>query len=234
MVSRDAELFREKIEVSLDGRQIFYLFFGGAVIASLVFVLGVMVGRRVEARSVDGLAAASPARDPLAALDQLEESEAELAFPAALRGGDAELGSVDEKLAPGGAAELKAAAEPATEPEKKEAPAPAAEKKAEEPAPKPEPKAEEAVAEPAPEPKQEPKFTLQVGSFQVRSEAEAFHQDLRARGYEPWIAQVDLEEKGVWFRVRVGGYDSYDAALAGKAKFEDAEHIIAYVTRLRR
>ena len=40
----EMELFRDKIEVSLDSRQIFYLFFGGAVIASLVFVLGVMVG----------------------------------------------------------------------------------------------------------------------------------------------------------------------------------------------
>src|SRR5690606_40443237 len=49
-MSREAELYKDKIEVSLDGRQIFYLFFGGAVIVGLVFVLGVMVGRRVEAR----------------------------------------------------------------------------------------------------------------------------------------------------------------------------------------
>ena len=49
-MSREPELYKDKIEVSLDGRQIFYLFFGGAVIVGLVFVLGVMVGRRVEAR----------------------------------------------------------------------------------------------------------------------------------------------------------------------------------------
>ena len=48
MPSREPELYKDKIEVSLDGRQIFYLFFGGAVIVGLVFVLGVMVGRRVE------------------------------------------------------------------------------------------------------------------------------------------------------------------------------------------
>jgi hypothetical protein len=46
-MSREAELYKDKIEVSLDGRQIFYLFFGGSVIVGLVFVLGVMVGRRV-------------------------------------------------------------------------------------------------------------------------------------------------------------------------------------------
>ena len=49
-MSRETELYKDKIEVSLDGRQIFYLFFGGAVIVGMVFVLGVMVGRRVEAR----------------------------------------------------------------------------------------------------------------------------------------------------------------------------------------
>src|SRR5512142_253050 len=49
-MGREHELYKDKIEVSLDGRQIFYLFFGGAVIVGMVFVLGVMVGRRVEAR----------------------------------------------------------------------------------------------------------------------------------------------------------------------------------------
>ncbi len=89
MRTAEAELFKDKIEVSLDGRQIFYLFFGGAVIASLVFVLGVMVGKRLEARShVASSAETSAALDPLAALDQLgaEERDQELAFPSALTG----------------------------------------------------------------------------------------------------------------------------------------------------
>jgi hypothetical protein len=49
MASREPDLYKDKIEVNLDGRQIFYLFFGGSVIVGMVFVLGVMVGRRVEA-----------------------------------------------------------------------------------------------------------------------------------------------------------------------------------------
>ena len=71
-MSRESELYKDKIEVSLDGRQIFYLFFGGAVIVGLVFVLGVMVGRRVEARGHVDQPRASAAVDPLAALDRLE------------------------------------------------------------------------------------------------------------------------------------------------------------------
>jgi septal ring-binding cell division protein DamX len=78
-------LYRDKIEVSLDGRQIFYLFFGGAVIVGLVFVLGVMVGRRVEARGHVDRARTTAAQDPLAALDRLE-SNGGMSFKGALMG----------------------------------------------------------------------------------------------------------------------------------------------------
>ena len=88
MPSRESELYKDKIEVSLDGRQIFYLFFGGAVIVGMVFVLGVMVGRRVEARGHLDRADPSAATDPLAALDRLERSD-HLSFHGALTGGDA-------------------------------------------------------------------------------------------------------------------------------------------------
>src|ERR1043166_3686160 len=70
-MTRESVLYKDKIEVSLDGRQIFYLFFGGAVIVGLVFVLGVMVGRRVEARAHVDPAHTQTAADPLAALDRL-------------------------------------------------------------------------------------------------------------------------------------------------------------------
>src|SRR5207248_1203393 len=88
MRSAEPELYKDKIEISLDGRQVFYLFFGGAVIACLVFVLGVMVGRRVEARShVDRAAATSAARDPLAALDQMDATDADTSFRTSLGAG---------------------------------------------------------------------------------------------------------------------------------------------------
>ncbi len=88
MPSREPELYKDKIEVSLDGRQIFYLFFGGAVIVGIVFVLGVLVGRRVEARGHLDHARTHAATDPLAALDRLEGSGG-LSFQGALTGKDA-------------------------------------------------------------------------------------------------------------------------------------------------
>src|SRR6478609_597028 len=85
-VDRNAERWRDKIEVRLDNRQVFFLFFGSAVVACMLFVLGVMVGKRIESR---GQAAAPEMQDPLAALDRAHNKPAagaeaaapELTFP---------------------------------------------------------------------------------------------------------------------------------------------------------
>ena len=66
-VDRNAERWRDKIELRLDNRQVFFLFFGSAVVACMLFVLGVMVGKRIESR---GQAAAPDLQDPLAVLDR--------------------------------------------------------------------------------------------------------------------------------------------------------------------
>src|ERR1700754_2020972 len=119
MSTREAELYKDKIEVSLDGRQIFYLFFGGSVIVGLVFVLGVMVGRRVEARGHVERAQTQAAVDPLAALDHLEAGGG-LSFQGSLRGGDAPASDVEKQI--GDLAKQKAPVVPA---KKADAPAPA-------------------------------------------------------------------------------------------------------------
>lgn len=213
----DAELFKDKIEVSLDGRQIFYLFFGGAVIASLVFVLGVMVGKRVEARGhVDSRPATSAALDPLAALDELAHrpGAGELAFPSALAGDtDEPLGEVDERLA-------AAAAEP--EPEEDAEPAPA---RASASAAK--------AGEHGEAARKKAKFTLQISSFQDRAEADALLGTLRNAGHAPYMIEAEVDGS-TWYRVRLGSYETYDAAIDGKMEFEKQQHIIAYVTRLKR
>lgn len=265
VATSETELFKDKIEVSLDGRQIFYLFFGGALIATLVFVLGVMVGRRVESRSL--AETGSPATDPLAVLDRLEGSD-DLAFPAALRGDDVLLGSVDatlagrnkvarENMATGGpsaadvahdkatpaeptpaASSIAATPEAAVAPAAKGKPA-KAETAAAEPAAVAEAesdldeeKEEEARPEPAPKAKRR-RFTLQVGSFQDKEEADTFFRGLRGGPYDPYMVEADVPGKGMYFRVRVGGYGSFEEAVAAKAEFEASQHVIAYVTRLK-
>ena len=49
---RDLSQWKDKVELRLDGRQLFFVFFGGATLACLLFTLGVMTGRRLEARAI--------------------------------------------------------------------------------------------------------------------------------------------------------------------------------------
>ena len=111
---RNVERWREKIEVKLDNRQVFFLFFGSAVVACMLFVLGVMVGKRVEARGHVDRAQTATAADPLAALDRLEGSGA-LTFQTTLAGTeptrdvDKTIAAIEKQHKAEAAAEKKAA-----------------------------------------------------------------------------------------------------------------------------
>ncbi|MGB8297662.1 MAG: SPOR domain-containing protein [Polyangia bacterium] len=76
---RDVERWRDKIEVRLDNRQVFFLFFGSALVACLLFVLGVVVGKRLESR---GRALAPEVEDPLALLDKVATTPRSTQTPA--------------------------------------------------------------------------------------------------------------------------------------------------------
>jgi len=88
---RDVESWKDRIEVRLDNRQVFFLFFGSAIVACMLFVVGVIVGKRLESR---GRALAPMVEDPLAALDRfgaerggVVAAPSALTFPRALLGG---------------------------------------------------------------------------------------------------------------------------------------------------
>ena len=244
-MSRETELYKDKIEVSLDGRQIFYLFFGGAVIVGMVFVLGVMVGRRVEARGHVERAHVEATVDPLAALDRLEGGSG-LSFQGALRGAEPPVSDVEKQIT-----------EMAKKPEAQKA-EPKAE--AQKPEPKPE-KKQEAKAEDKPEkaektektekaekaektektdkaektddkkPEKKSKYTLQLSSFKDKDEAQAFLDQIKAEGYSASMTKADVDGKQ-YYRVRMGTYSSADAANDAKADFEKSSRKSALVTKL--
>ncbi|MFT3700722.1 MAG: SPOR domain-containing protein, partial [Kofleriaceae bacterium] len=235
-MAREEALYKDKIEVSLDGRQIFYLFFGGAVVVGLVFVLGVMVGRRVEARGHVERAQTQAAVDPLAALDRLDNGGG-LSFQGALRGnGDAPTSDVEKQI--GDLAAKKKSDKPAVvaapAPAPVAAPAKAPEKAPEKPADKPvdKPAVAAAPTPPAdpivkPEPKKDDKpkgkFTLQLSSFQDKAEAEAYLANLKANGFSapPFISEGDVDGK-TYYRVRMGNYRTMEAANDAKGEVEKA------------
>jgi DedD protein len=239
---RDMERWRDRVEVSLDNKQVFFLFFGCAVVACLIFVLGVKVGKWLEARARDQ--AAPTKSDPLAALEQGADEPDEPAPKPVIK--------PVEKKAPPPIAEA-----PKVEPAKPiaETPKPPkSEPKPEPPRVEPKPEPAKPVAEmPRPStetpkpPAEAPKpavsaeklaaaskpghYTLQLSAFQDRAEAEDFAKKLGPIGYKPNIVAADIPGRGVWYRVRVGDFASQKAALDAKSELERKLHIIAYVTK---
>jgi cell division protein FtsN len=76
-------------------------------------------------------------------------------------------------------------------------------------------------------PKAAGRFTLQLGSYPDRSEAEAFAKRFAAQG--AFIVSSDVPGKGTWYRVRVGSYGSSQEAIAAKGNFEKQTNTIAYI-----
>jgi DedD protein len=123
---RDVERWRDKIEVRLDNRQVFFLFFGSALVACMLFVLGVIVGKRLESR---GRAVSPEIEDPLALLDKVattpRATQSGVSLPQALFGTGGKVASGDKA---GKKSAAPAVSENANEPAK---PAPATPKPAE-------------------------------------------------------------------------------------------------------
>jgi cell division protein FtsN len=70
------------------------------------------------------------------------------------------------------------------------------------------------------------RFSLQLGSFPDRAEAEAFAKQF---GALPFVVPTEIPGRGLWYRVRVGDYASSKEAIAAKAGFERDHNVIAYV-----
>ena len=254
---RDLDRWKDKVEISLDGRQIFFLFFGSAVAACLIFVTGVLIGKRIEARAL--ALQPAPIEDPLAALDQLgdaDEADEGLTFHKALAPSAAAKPIVEPKKIEKAPVEAKKV-EPKPQPV---APKPAAAKpvvavaddKADdddsndvvEPAPKPQPPAPKPQALPAARPQvvqqtptkkpdaTAPHFTLQLSAFPDKADAEEFMRKIQSAGYKPFLVASEIPGKGVFYRVRVGDYGSRQSAVDAKAEFERKQRIIAYVAKL--
>jgi|GEM_PF-4403640 cell division protein FtsN len=221
----------EGLAFSLSGRHVFMIFASSAVLLVLTFAVGVTVGKRLGPE-----VAAKPAADPLTMLDQLGGGTVqvdELTFPEAL-----------------GKRPGVAKAKPKRKAKLKDIPKPKVNKPASKPLPsginpplrkQPKPKTQLAQGNKANAGKQKVvkaakvstpgNYTLQLSSFQDRSEAELFMNKLRSAGVKPHIIKAKIPGRGLWYRVRVGHYRSLEAATAAKKRFEGEQHVIAYVAR---
>ena len=201
---RDVERLREKIEFSLDGRQVWALGFSALLLLAGVFTVGLLVGRRTPPP------AQAPAGD-LTALDSIAVREKPAAVPARPSS------PVVTEAAAAEPARPPPPAEPA--PQKPPEPAHAATVVSAprpptvvQPAPRPVQVASAAPVVLAAPPRDVGDFTVQIGSSQDRFEAQRMEKKASAAGLKPYVVAADLGQKGTWYRVRVGAFKDKDSA----------------------
>jgi DedD protein len=74
-------------------------------------------------------------------------------------------------------------------------------------------------------------LTLQVISYDRPEPARAFAAGLRDKGHEAFVTAAEVEERGTFYRVRIGPFKSRESADKYRRKFEQEEHMNTFVVR---
>ncbi|MFO7767286.1 MAG: SPOR domain-containing protein [Pelovirga sp.] len=72
---------------------------------------------------------------------------------------------------------------------------------------------------------------VQVGSFGSAADAASLRETMIDKGYPAFLAEADLGERGIWYRVRVGPYADSNTAGVARQIILDKEQIEGLVTR---
>ena len=210
MPSTHDDAFRE---IQLSGKQVVFIFMAGVVIAVVIFLLGLQVGRGVLAQR--GL--------PETSATASAETEPPPPPASASQGATAPI-TAGEKLS---YAERLASPEPAAEQLKKAEATP------------PSPKAEAPTAPPPPAPAAAPStsnepsgpgFEIQVAALKLRGEADAIVKRLATKGYPAYVVPP-AKGAPAMFRVRVGKYKERREADTIAAKLQKEEQFKPWVVR---
>ena len=74
------------------------------------------------------------------------------------------------------------------------------------------------------------KYTIQLGSYNSKTEAEKFADGFRVRGYVPIIQEKEVEGRGMWFRINLGVFDTLSEAkdyiLKERSLFQGQDYVI--------
>jgi cell division septation protein DedD len=238
---------------NLGSRQMMFLIAGYCFLCVLVFALGIVVGRATStpdavAEAENAVAslpreqAATP-RPDLASGSRIPLMPADESKPQASQGPEYSFSpTLPQTPAPD---KLESTAPPAARP--KPAPTPEV-ARALEPAAIP-PKAEEkreveprrpvATAETKPKTptatrvslNQSGDYTIQVSSFRSMDQASELKGRLSKKGYAAYVQSVDLSDKGMWHRVRIGNYRDKDGAERVASDLRSRESLPATVMK---
>jgi DedD protein len=72
-------------------------------------------------------------------------------------------------------------------------------------------------------------YQLQVSSFKVQGEAEAFAAALRRRGHKAYVEPAHVKGRGLWHRVRVGPFKYRHSAVIYRQDFEAKERMVTFI-----
>jgi cell division septation protein DedD len=194
-------------EIQLNGKQLVFLFMAATVVAVVIFLCGVMVGRGVRvqhgaaaaelsAQGADPTAAVTPVPVPAVVPERGSAAlQEDLSYPDRLAG--------DAPPEP-----LQALPEPAPATSRPPAHLPEA----------------RTAALPA------GAFTVQVAAVQERSEADTIARRLTTKGYDAYVTAPAPGAPRV-FRVRVGRFRDRREAESAAARLEKEEHFKPWITR---
>ena len=220
-------------EIQLNGKQLVFLFMAGTVVAVVIFLLGVFVGRGVRSQVGDS--------DPLAIATEGAPQALEIPPVASAGGGAAPTTSkldltYAEQLAGKAPRETlgeeprrAAAAPPVTPPATAERSAPAAappsSTAASAPAPKPAAAAPSVATEPAGD-----GFAIQLAALAKRDEAETIVRRLTQKGYSAYVMPPAAGAPSV-YRVRVGKFKERREAESVSTRLQKEEQFKPWIVR---
>jgi len=76
-------------------------------------------------------------------------------------------------------------------------------------------------------------YTLQVISYRSEAEARIFAEALRSRGHAAFVISGEVEDRGTFYRVRIGPFANRVRAENYRATFEQEEGMNTFVYRRR-
>jgi DedD protein len=211
-------------EIQLSGKHLVALFMAATVVAVVIFLCGVMVGRDVQKQRVAmAAAAAEPPADPTAQVRRLDTPQpAPAPAPSAASPTGKETLSYPDRLASNAApAESLKPAPAARAPERETVPPP--------PPPKPVPTTSRDPVDASNEPSGAG-FAVQVAAVGERGEADTIVRRLMGKGYPAYVMAPAAGAPRV-FRVRIGKYRDRREAEKVADRLRKEEQFNPWITR---
>jgi cell division septation protein DedD len=213
-------------EIQLNGKQLVFLFMAGTVVAVVIFLLGVFVGRGVRAQvvntePVEEAAAPAPEIPPVAGASGTNApatASEELTYPPRLAGGEAPketLRAAPQPVPSDSAAPPRAAEAPIANAAPTGSPAQA-------------PSADASVSVPT-EPAGDG-FSIQLAALAKRDEAEGIVRRLSGKGYSAYLMPPASGAPAV-YRVRVGKFKDRREAESVSTRLQKEEQFKPWIVR---